>query len=72
VAWIRTIEAEEGDEALRGAYGAVAGRRGEVTNILKIHSLNPAVMVSHLRLYADRSLEHAEKDERLRWLEAAA
>jgi hypothetical protein len=42
------------------------------SNILKIHSLSPAVMLSHLRLYADWSLEHAEKGERLRWLEAAA
>lgn len=53
MAWIRTIEPEEGDEPLRQAYAAVAGRRGEVANILSIHSLNPAVMISHLRLYAD-------------------
>ncbi len=53
MAWIRTIDPEEGDEPLRQAYVAVAGRRGEVANILRIHSLNPAVMISHLRLYAD-------------------
>lgn len=53
MAWIRMIEEAKGDEALRKAYEAVAGRRGQVANILKIHSLNPAVMVSHLRLYAD-------------------
>ena len=53
MAWIRTIDPEEGDEPLRRAYAVVAGRRGEVASILGIHSLNPAVMISHLRLYAD-------------------
>jgi alkylhydroperoxidase family enzyme len=53
MAWIRIMEAEDGDETLRDAYEAVAGRRGHLANILKIHSLNPAVMISHLRLYAD-------------------
>lgn len=53
MAWIRIIEAEDGGQTLRDAYEAVAGRRGQVANILKIHSLNPGVMISHLRLYAD-------------------
>jgi len=41
MAWIRTIDPEEGDEPLRQAYAVVAGRRGEVANIWGIHSSIP-------------------------------
>jgi alkylhydroperoxidase family enzyme len=54
------IEAAEGDDALRKAYEAVASGRGEVANILKVHSLNPAVMISHLHLYAELMFGHSE------------
>ncbi len=53
MAWIRIVEPEGAAPALRDAYAVVAGRRGQVDNILRVHSLNPAVMISHLRLYAD-------------------
>lgn len=53
MAWIRTAGPEEGDESLRQAYAAARTERGGVANIFRIHSLNPAVMLSHLRLYGD-------------------
>lgn len=51
MSWIRVVNEEEADEALRKAYGRVKGSRGKVSNILGVHSLHPAAMAAHLDLY---------------------
>jgi alkylhydroperoxidase family enzyme len=51
VSWIKVIEEGEAEGPLREAYAAVRGARGEVANILKIHSVSPAAMSAHLELY---------------------
>lgn len=53
MAWIKVIDEEQADDALRKAYDEVSGARGNVANILKIHSLHPRVMTTHLALYRE-------------------
>ncbi len=49
--WIKVVDQEAATGHLKEVYEKVAGRRGKVANILKIHSLNPAAMNSHMDLY---------------------
>lgn len=51
--YIPVIPPVDADTALADAYREVAGARGKVANILGVHSVHPAVMVAHLRLYAE-------------------
>jgi alkylhydroperoxidase family enzyme len=51
MAWIQMIDEDEGGQPLIDAFAAVRGARGEIANILKIHSLRPDVLVAHLDLY---------------------
>ncbi len=53
MAWIKTVEKEDASAELLEAYERVAGSRGEVANILKIHSLSPRTMLAHLQLYME-------------------
>jgi uncharacterized peroxidase-related enzyme len=50
-AWIEVVGEEHADGALREAYDYVAGRRGKLSNIMRVHSLNPGVMRAHMDLY---------------------
>ena len=49
--YIKEIEEANADEELRRVYKKVKGDRGKLSNILKIHSLLPKTMVTHLDLY---------------------
>jgi len=51
MAWIRMIDEEAASGRLAKLYGQLLGPEGEVDNILKIHSLNPASLRGHLALY---------------------
>ena len=51
MAWIDTIDLEDADDELRALYDEIVDTRGKVSNILKVHSLNPAALADHLRLY---------------------
>ena len=53
MAWIRVIDEADADGDLQRAYTEVASSRGRVANILKIHSIHPAVMTAHLALYRE-------------------
>jgi alkylhydroperoxidase family enzyme len=53
MAFIRTIEPADASGELATAYEQVAGARGEVANILKIHGIQPRVMLAHLSLYTE-------------------
>ena len=50
-AWIRTIEEEESKGELKTRYKDVLRRRGELSNVMKAHSLDPEAMRLHLDLY---------------------
>lgn len=50
-AWIDTIDLDDAPDDLRGLYDEIIDTRGKVSNILKVHSLNPSAMAAHLELY---------------------
>jgi uncharacterized peroxidase-related enzyme len=51
MSWISEIEVSEADGKLAATYAMLIKQRGKVSNILKVHSLNPDAMNSHLDLY---------------------
>ena len=50
MAWIEVIDENDADEPLRSLYARLI-EDGCVDNILKIHSLHPASLESHLAVY---------------------
>ena len=51
MSWIEEIGVGEAEGKLAAMYGELVRKRGKVSNILKVHSLNPAAMQNHLDLY---------------------
>jgi len=51
MSWIDEIEVGEADGKLQEMYAELVKQRGKVSNILKVHSLNPEAMGNHLDLY---------------------
>ncbi len=49
--WIQTIEHEDADPDLKRTYERVSGKKGQIDNILKAHSLRPHTLVGHMTLY---------------------
>jgi uncharacterized peroxidase-related enzyme len=50
VAWIKVIEESEADEELKKIYDPQAEKAGALANILKIHSLAPRTLSTHMAL----------------------
>lgn len=53
MAWIEVIDENEANGQLKRIYEKIKGTRGKVANIMKIHSLNPRSMETHLALYVN-------------------
>lgn len=53
MSWIREIGFEDSRGDLRTAYNQLLRSRGKIANILKVHSLRPAALRTHLALYMD-------------------
>ncbi len=51
--WINVIEEDEASGSLKRIYEKIKGERGKIANIMKIHSLNPRSMETHLALYVN-------------------
>ena len=51
MSWIDEVDVEDADRKLEAIYAELVEKRGKVSNILKIHSLNPEAMENHLDLY---------------------
>ncbi len=51
MAYIKVIEEEDAGTELKETYERVKGARGKLSNILKIHSLLPKTIETHLNLY---------------------
>ena len=51
MSWIDEVSAEDADGELETIYAKLLEKRGKVSNILKVHSLNPEAMGNHLDLY---------------------
>jgi uncharacterized peroxidase-related enzyme len=49
--YLKTVELNEASGELRDIYSKVVGERGKISNILKIHSLLPNTMITHLDFY---------------------
>ncbi len=51
MAWIEEIEIDEAGGKLAAIYAELIEKRGKISNILKVHSLNPDALSNHLDLY---------------------
>lgn len=51
MSWINEVDVADADEKLKPIYDDLIKSRGKIANILKVHSLNPAALKSHLDLY---------------------
>ena len=51
MSWIDEVDVSEADGKLAEMYAALIKKRGKISNILKVHSLNPGAMGDHLDLY---------------------
>lgn len=65
--WIKQIGEDKADGELKEIYNELEESRGKVSNIMKIHSLNPLTMKNHLNLYQsimfnESSLSREEKE----------
>ena len=58
--WIKVIDVPEAEGLLRKAYDEVSSSRGEVGNILKVHSLRPKILIAHLHLYRELMFSRSE------------
>ncbi|MBS1262133.1 MAG: hypothetical protein MAG453_01472 [Calditrichaeota bacterium] len=57
MAWIRVIDERDAGGELKRAYDRVAGKRGRLSNVLKIQSLHPRSVTAHLDLYTTLMFE---------------
>jgi len=51
MSWIDEIEVDDADGKLAEIYAELIEKRGKISNILKVHSLNADAMGNHLDLY---------------------
>lgn len=51
MSWIDQIEVSDADGRLAEIYKELVEKRGKISNVLKVHSLNPEAMAGHLDLY---------------------
>ena len=49
MAWINTIDEKEAKDELKEIYDEIKEKRRKISNIMKVHSLNPKTMKSQLR-----------------------
>lgn len=63
--WIRTVPYEASTGHLREVYDEVKGPRGNIDNVMRVHSLRPHTMAGHSALY--RSVLHRSEYELPAW-----
>ncbi|MFW6040588.1 MAG: peroxidase-related enzyme [Thermoplasmatota archaeon] len=51
MSWIKEIEENDAKGRLKKVYQKISRDRGKLSNIMKVHSLNPTAMEAHLELY---------------------
>lgn len=59
MAWIDEIERDDASDELAAVYDRLVAQRGKISNILKVHSLNPAALRDHLDLYMTLMFGHS-------------
>ena len=53
MAWIDLIDEDAATGDLRDVYDQIIDARGKLSNIMRVHSLNPAAMQAHMDLYQE-------------------
>jgi len=66
--WIKTISEDEAEGSLRQVFDAAIRRTGRVFNIVRVQSLNPAVLRSGIGLYQSAMFGPSELSRALREL----
>ncbi len=51
MSWIREVEESEAEGKLKDIYQEIIKSRGKLSNIMKVHSLNPKAMRAHMDFY---------------------
>ncbi len=51
MSWIEEIDVEQAEGKLAETYARLVEQRGKISNILKVHSLNPDALEDHLAFY---------------------
>lgn len=51
MSWIEEVSVDDAEGRLEAFYAELIEKRGKISNILKVHSLNPEAMANHLDLY---------------------
>jgi len=51
MSWIKLIDETQATGKLKEIYDKIKCKRGKISNIMKVHSLNPDAMEKHLELY---------------------
>jgi len=51
MSWIKIIDEKSAEGKLKKVYDEITKKRGKLSNIMRIHSLNPEVMKAHIELY---------------------
>jgi len=51
MAWIQVIDEQEADGDLKEVYDEIIGARGKMSNIMRVQSLHPKAMRTHMDLY---------------------
>lgn len=51
MSWIEEIDEENADDKLKEVYDKIKGDRGKLSNIMKVHSLMPGAMETHMDFY---------------------
>jgi len=67
MSWIDEVGVDDAEGKLEAIYAELLKKRGKVSNILKVHSLDPEAMANHLDLYmtvmfGESGLSRAERE----------
>lgn len=57
--FIKVIDEENSEGRLKEVYDEITKSRGKLSNIMKIHSLNPDAMIKHMDLYKSLMFSHS-------------
>ena len=63
--FIKVIHPDEAEGRLKDIYKKVTGPRGQVDNVLQIHSLRPHTLMGHMSLY--KSVLHHPRNSLPKW-----
>lgn len=72
MAWIKILDEQQADGALRKVYDHIRKARGKVANILKVQSLRPRAMEGHIDLYESIMFESSNISRQEREMIAVA